>query len=62
MAGLGFNEEERMALLDSGASHPFRERALREDDGVPVRVGVGWREIGDSPAEQGGHAHAHCGL
>ena len=38
MAGLGFNEEERMALLDSGASHPFRERALLEDDGVPVRV------------------------
>ncbi|CAE7684535.1 TY5A, partial [Symbiodinium sp. KB8] len=38
MAGLGFAEEERMALLDSGASHPFRERARHEDDGVPVRV------------------------
>ena len=38
MASLGFDEDERMALLDSGASHPFRERALHEDDGVPVRV------------------------
>ncbi|CAE7198854.1 RE1 [Symbiodinium sp. CCMP2592] len=38
MAGLGFAEEEHMALLDSGASHPFRERALHEVDGVPVRV------------------------
>ncbi|CAE7497148.1 RE1 [Symbiodinium sp. CCMP2592] len=38
MAGLGFAEEERMALLDSDASHPFRERALHETDGVPVRV------------------------
>ena len=38
MASLGLEEEERMALLDSGASHPFRERGLHEDDGVPVRV------------------------
>ncbi|CAE7481190.1 RE1 [Symbiodinium sp. CCMP2592] len=38
MSGLGFDDDEKMALLDSGASHPFRERALHEDDGVPVRV------------------------
>ena len=38
MAALGLDEEERMALLDSGASHPFRERALHEDDGV-----LSWR-------------------
>ncbi|CAE6957296.1 GIP [Symbiodinium sp. CCMP2592] len=38
MAGLGFDEDERMALLDSGASHAFRERARHEEDGVPVRV------------------------
>ena len=39
MRSLGLQEEERMALLDSGASHPFRERddqeTMRE---TPVRV------------------------
>ncbi|CAE7295400.1 TY5A, partial [Symbiodinium sp. CCMP2592] len=39
MADLGFNEEERLALLDSGASHPYRERQLHEPlPQVPVRV------------------------
>ena len=39
MADLGFNEEERMALLDSGASHPYRERQSHEPlPQVPVRV------------------------
>ncbi|CAE7845141.1 GIP, partial [Symbiodinium necroappetens] len=39
MRSLGIQDEERMALLDSGASHPFRERddqeTMRE---TPVRV------------------------
>ena len=39
MRSLGLQDEERMALLDSGASHPFRERddqeTMRE---TPVRV------------------------